>query len=146
MTIWWKVQKRIRTLFYPLRKRASGLSFPLICKLRGVKDPDLQGALAQSRKGDPLQIVHTPTERLIYSVTVYSISLNRVLGYLDKETAKKLVRLFGKNFCRDGRVERVLGGKEFGGKEGNFLGCTVRVFETMKMMQHVDDFSYLHGE
>ena len=93
----------IRTFFknwsYRRRLKKSGLYFPLHCKVHGVKHPERQGGIAQSQKDDPLQLVHVALPDYPYNVYVYSISLNRVLGYLDETLSKKFVYLFGKGFC-----------------------------------------------
>ena len=100
----WTTYKRGR------RQKKSGLSFPIRDKLHGVKYGDYQGALAQSRKGDKLQLVHVPLPEYPYNVYAYSISLNRILGYLDKELAEKLVYVFGNGFCLDGELDEIIGG------------------------------------
>lgn len=86
----------MRTFFRKIavrfRCRRLGLEFPLFCKVHGVKAPDFQGALAQSRAGDGLQLVHVPLETRPENVYVYSIELNRILGRLESGLSEKLVR------------------------------------------------------
>jgi len=129
-----------KNIFYMRRLKKSGLQFPLYCKIHGVKDSDRQGALAQSRKGDRLQFVHIPKERFPYNIYVYSIPLNRVLGYLDEKLSAKLVYVFKKNFCRDAVITEVTGGKPH-----PYLGCNICLFETLDMMKDCEDFSHLRG-
>ena len=136
----------IRTFFkkllYSHRLRKSGLSFPLYCKIHGVKNAEKQGGLAQTRAGDNLQVVHVPIENYPFNAYVYSIPLNRTLGYLDEGLSKRLVYLFGKGFCRDAVVENITGGAEKGMK---YFGCNIRILQTMTMMQDCEDFSALRG-
>ena len=137
MNIWQSIQK----IFYNRRKRKCNLTFPLFCKVHGVKFADRQGSLAQSRAGDELQIVHTPTANAPFTVHVYSIPLNRVIGYLDERLAEKLVYLFGKDFCRDGKIEQITGGAP----TYKYYGCNLQILETKTMMNGYDDFSHLYG-
>ena len=141
MRIFPTLQQKTKRLLYHLKKRRLKLYFPLFCKVKGVKNPDYQGAVAQSQNGDKLQLVHLPSETYPFDVFVYSVNLNRVLGYLEEDLAKKLVKLFGENFCRDGVIYRVVGGGNY-----KYFGCQILIFETMDMMQNVQDFSSLHGE
>ncbi len=124
----------IRAFFKKIAERARcrrlGLEFPLFCKVHGVRKGDAQGALAQSRAGDELQIVHVPVENYPYNVYVYNIELNRVLGYLDNGLAETLVRAFGRGFCRDARIEEITGGPP----EYKYFGCNLRILDTMAMM------------
>ena len=124
-----------------LQKRLLGVSFPKRTTLRGVCFADRQGALAQSRSGDLLQVVHTPLEKLPYNVYVYHISLNRILGYIEKPLVKKLIKLFGKNFCRDGKIVNRTGGPPY-----PHYGCVIDVYESMDYLKSQEDFSHLHGE
>ena len=128
-----------KNLFYQRRLRKSGLHFPLIREVRGERFADFQGALFQSAEKDALQIVHTPNQLYPHSVYVYSITLNRLIGYLDKDTSTALIGLFGKNFCRDGRIYRITGGKE-----KNYR-CRIYIHESCQLMAHVQDFSHLHS-
>ena len=111
-----------------------GLAFPLFCKVHAVKSPDHQGALAQSRVGDHLLIVHTPTEERASCVSVYSVSLNRVLGYIDEELSEKLVSAFGDNFCRDGEVEQITGGAPY-----KYFGCNLRLMDTQDFLEEMQE-------
>ena len=127
--------------FYRLKRWWLGLSFPLYCKAHGVKSPDYQGAIAQSRQDDELQIVHKPVKGFPYNVYVYSKPLNRLLGYLDEYLSKKLVKLFGKGFCRDARIENITGGGAYA-----YRGCNIRILESMTYMSDCEDFSALRDE
>lgn len=119
-----------RKLILRFRYRKYGLSFPLYCKAHGVKTPDHQGALAQSRAGDELQLVHVPADGYPFNIYVYNIGLNRILGYLDARLAEKLVRTFGAGFCLDGEITSVTGGPP----EYKYFGCNLRIFDTKTMM------------
>ena len=127
----WK--NRIRRFFYERKRKALGLFFPLFCKVHGVKNADFQGALAQTRAGDRLQYVHVPVEKYPHNVYVYSVTLNRVLGYLDKDLSKRLIKLFKKGFCRDAVAENRTGGGEY-----KYFGCNIRLLETADMMEGCD--------
>ena len=135
------IQKNIRKLLYSHKKRKLGLRFPLLCKVHGVKTADRQGALRQCQALDALQLVHVPFADYPHNVYVYSIPLNRVLGYLEKDVAEKLVALFGENFCRDGEITEIVGGGTM-----KYVGCRLRVLESMEKMQNVTDFTHLYGE
>ena len=130
--VWQKIH------FFIQRKRLK-LRFPLYCKIHGVSAPEYQGAICQSREGDELQIVHTPTEKYPYNAYVYSVTLNRLMGYLDGRLAEKLARLFGNGFCIDGEICNITGGEY-----GEYYGCNIRIFHTTRMMSNVDDFSHLY--
>lgn len=134
------IRTYFKNLFYKRRLKKSGLRFPIVCKLRGVSARELQGALIQSEPLDELQIVHCPSENFPFGVAVYSIPLNRLLGYIDEELSEKLVYAFGEGFCRDGEIA-----KRTGGTDGGYYGCTIRIFESMEMMEEYEDFSHLHG-
>ena len=123
------------------RLKKSGLTIPIVCKLNGVTSSDRQGALAQSAQGDALQIVHTPLKKYPHNAYVYSISLNRVLGYLDKDLSQKLQYVFGEGFCLDGEIRKMLGGAP----EYKYFGCSIYIYDTKELMRDVDDFSHLHG-
>lgn len=140
MRIFTYLQNRISSFFYRRKCKHLGLFFPVLCKVHGVKNGDSQGAIAQSKSGDKLQLVHIPKEKYPFNVYVYSIPLNRVLGYLENGLSKKLVKLFKKGFCIDGVIENITG------KNQAVRGCNLRVFDTRVMMLDVEDFSHLHGE
>jgi hypothetical protein len=106
------------------------LRLPAYSKIRGVTFSDRQGALAQSRKGDRLQLVHVPDNGFPYNVYVYSIELHRLLGYIDQPLAEKLVLVFGEGFCRDGEIVEVTGGPP----QFPYFGCNIVIFKTMDMM------------
>ena len=130
-----------KQLFYKQRLKKSGLSFPIPCKIHGVKSPDRQGALVQSRKGDRLQLVHHAEKDYPFNVYVYNIELNRILGYLDAVLAEKLVYVCGKGFCLDGSIEKVTGGAP----HYQYSGCNITIFQTSAMMNDCEDFSHLHS-
>ena len=133
--------KRKQRKAYEKSKRLLGISFPLYCKAHGVKSADYQGAIAQSHANDKLQITHSPVEGYPHNVYVYSIELNRVLGYLQERLAKKLVELFGNGFCRDALISEITGGGEY-----KYRGCNLVIFETMSFMQDTQtDIPYLHS-
>ena len=132
----------LKNLFYKRRLKKCGLRFPVLCKIRGVKVGDRQGALAQSGGGDELQLVHSPVEGYPFNVYVYSITLNRVLGYLDANLSEKLVYLFGNGFCRDGEIESITGGPP----TYPCYGCNIRILESMTMINGYDELSHLRGE
>ena len=131
-------KKTKRGVIYALKKWWLGLSFPLFCKVHGAKKH--QGNIVQSEQGDELQIVHRAERDFPYTVYVYSKPLNAVLGYLDEYLSKKLVKLFGKDFCRDAVVENITGGGAY-----KYYGCNIRILESMKFMEDCEDFSVLHG-
>lgn len=140
MCIFTYLQKSISTFLYRRKCKRLNLAFPLFCKVHGVKNADRQGAITQSQSGDRLQLVHVPKENYPHNVFVYSIPLNRVLGYLDKRLSEKLVKLFKKGFCIDGVIENITG------ETHAVRGCNLRVFDTCTMMSEVQDFSHLRGE
>lgn len=126
---------------YAKRKTKSGLSFPISCKVFGVKMGNRQSLLLQSRAGDSLQIVHPKNKMYSRHVFVYSVPLNCLLGCVDDELADKLIRLFGKGFCRDGEIKKITGGAPY-----KYYGCVIRIFESKELMQDCENFSALHGE
>lgn len=135
------ISTRIQNFFFKRRLKKSGLVFPLRRKLHGVKNADRQGALLQSKPGDELQFVHVPLKPYPYNTYAYSVPLNRVLGYLDEETAKRLLFVFGEGFCLDGEIKNLIGGEPY-----KYVDAIVRVYDGKTMMSDVDDFSPLHGE
>lgn len=139
MRIFPRLQNRISKFLYHRKCKRLGISFPLLCKAHGVKNADSQGAIVQSKAGDKLQLVHVSKVNYPNNVYVYSIPLNRVLGYLDERLSQKLVKLFKKGFCIDGTIENVTG------ENYAVRGCNLRIFDTRVMMSDVHDFSHLHG-
>lgn len=137
MSIW----ARIKRFFHRL-KNGGKLCFPIYCKLRGVKKPNRQGALAQSNAEDGLQIVHVPLEDYPHNVYAYSIPLNRVLGYLEEDLAKELITELGAGFCVDGRIRTLLGGPP----KYKYYGCAIRIYNTKNLMSGIEEFTHLHGE
>ena len=121
--------------------KKSGLVFPLQRTLRGTKSLDRQGALLQTQPNDELQFVHVPLKAYPYNTYAYSVYLNRVLGYLDQDTAKKLVYVFGEGFCLDGEI-KTLTNKE----TDPFISAVVRIYDGKTMMSDIDDFKPLRGE
>ena len=134
------LKNKIKRFFYLRKCEKLGIYFPILCKAHGVTFSDRQGALAQSHAGDKLQLVHVAKENHPFNVYVYSIPLNRILGYLEKGLSKKLVKLFKKGFCLDGAIEKITG------ETHSVFGCNLRIFDTQTMMSNVHDFSHLHGE
>ena len=130
-----------KTKLFARRLKKSGLEFPILSKVNGVGSGDRQGALAQSAQGDGLQIVHTPLKKYPHNTYVYSISLNRVLGYLDKELSQKLQYVFGDGFCLDGELCERLGGPP----QYDYFGCNICIFDTKTLMKDVDDFAHLRS-
>ena len=124
------------------KQKRLNVSFPLYCKIHGVKTTDRQGALAQTRSGDKLQVVHIPLPDYPYNVYVYSVDLNRVLGYLHPELSKKLVQAFGENFCRNAIVENTTGGVT---TKPN-IGCNICIFDKMTYINETFDVNVLRGE
>ena len=113
-----------------------GLTFPLFCKVHAVKSTDHQGAIAQSRVGDHLLIVHTPTEDRPFCTCVYNVSLNRVLGFIEEELSEKLVKAFGNAFCRDGEVEQITGGAPY-----KYFGCNLRLMDTQYFLEEMNELT-----
>ncbi len=130
----------LKNWLYRKRLNKSGLQFPLYCKAHGVKHEDRQGAIAQSRAGDQLQLVHVPLPDYPHNVYVYNIAVNRVIGYLDEALAIKLVYLFGKGFCRDGMIEAVTGGEPY-----KYFGCNLKIFNSAEFFKEEKDFAFLRG-
>ena len=116
--------------------KTTELTFPIFCKLHAVKSPDHQGGIAQSRVGDKLLIVHTPTDERPFRVSVYNITLNRVLGFIEDTLAEKLCQAFGQNFCRDGEIEQITGGPPY-----QYYGCNIRVMDTQDFIEDMKSFS-----
>lgn len=115
------------------RQKKSGVSFPVRAKIHGVKNCVHQGALAQSENGDRLQLVQVPLEEYPYNVYVYSITLNRILGYLDKPLAEKLIYIFGKGFCLDGTINEIIGGPPL-----KYRGAIIDIFDDNVFMNDAD--------
>lgn len=133
----------LRKIFIPFRLWRRGISLPLLTTVYGVSNPNSQGALAQSRVDDQLQIVHTPTERHKHNVYVYSIELNRILGYIEKELAKGLVAVFGNGFCLDAVIEEIVGGTN----ETDPFGAQIIVLQsTSFMLPYLNDLPHYHEE
>lgn len=127
-----------KNLTFSQRLKKSGLLFPLKTRLRGVKTKEAQGGLAQSADFDELQLVHTPLPDYPHNVYAYSISLNRVLGYLDEELSLKLISVFGDNFCLDGEIYKITGGAPL-----KYFGCEIYIFDTTEFLKDEEDFSHL---
>ena len=113
-------------------KLQTEMIFPVFCKVHAVKSPDHQGAIVQSRVGDKLQIVHTPTTERPFCVSIYSLTLNRVLGFVEDKLAKKLTDVFGQNFCRDGEVEQITGGPPY-----KYYGCNIRIMNAQDFIEEL---------
>ena len=125
---------------YAKRKKKSGISFPISCKVFGVKMGNRQSLLAQSRAGDKLQIVNPKDPAYAHRVFVYSVPLNCILGCVEQELADKLIQLFGKGFCRDGDITKITGGAPY-----KYYGCVIRILESREFMKGWKNFSSLHG-
>ena len=136
MRIFTRIKSNILVAKRKRRMKRQFDKFPLLCLVRGNK---AQSLLAQSRTGDELQIVHTPTAEYPKTVFVYSIPLNGILGYLEFSVCEKLLFALGANFCVDGKIEELR-------EENGAFYFTVRVFPTSKKMANLDDFSHLYGE
>lgn len=141
MKIWENVKKLCRSWLRERRIKRYRFVFPIYCRVHGVKTPEYQGAIAQSRADDKLQLVHVPQAGYPFNVFVYSVPLNRILGYLDGGFAKRLVKTFGRGMCLDGVIENVTGGAP----QYKYRGCNIRVYDTLSMMREVEDFSHLYG-
>ena len=137
MSIWGRIKR-----FFHRFVRGEKLQFPVYCKLRGVKQHNRQGALAQTCAEDGLQLVHVPLQNYPHNVYAYSIPLNRVLGYLEEDLAKDLIAELGKGFCVDGQVRTLLGGPP----KYKYYGCAIRIYKTKTLMQNTEEFAHLHGE
>ena len=137
-----RLKNSITRYFYNRRKKNLSLFFPLPCIVCGVTHEDRQGALAQSKAGDKLQIVHNTQAKEKYKVYVYSVTLNRILGYLRLDVSKKLVKLFKKGFCKDGVLTARLDKSE----KHPYYGCKIAVLESMDMMRDHEDFSHLYDK
>ncbi|MFQ7078910.1 MAG: hypothetical protein ACLRL0_07990 [Christensenellaceae bacterium] len=124
-----KLKRFFKRLLIRWRKKKYDLRVPVCCKAHGVSFADRQGALAQSRSGDELQLVQVPVENYPHNVYIYSIELNRILGYLEKNLSDRLTSVFGKGFCLDGQISEITGGPPY-----PYFGCNIRIFETMEMM------------
>ena len=127
---------KARETLYNERLNELGLSFPLFCKVHAVKSADHQGAIAQSRVGDKLLIVHTPTNERPDCMSVYNISLNRVLGFLDEGLSARLVTAFGQEFVRDGEVEQITGGAPY-----KYFGCNLRLMDTQDFIEELQEIT-----
>ncbi len=138
-----------KQLFYKQRLKKSRLVFPIRCKAHGVSSLERQGALAQSRKKDRLQLVHCATDGYPFNVYIYNIELNRIIGYLEEVLAEKLVYVFGKGFCLDGSIIKLTGGKHTSSHNKDvsthYIGCNLEIYDTASMMESCEDFSHLHS-
>ncbi len=117
------------------------VDFPLLQPLWGAMGADRQGALAQSRMDDRLQIVHVPSKQQPYLTYVYNIEINRVLGYVERNFAKKLCFIFGKNFCIDGSMEQV-----YKRETGEFVAQFAVYDHTSYMLPYLETLPFLHGQ
>lgn len=130
MSIRTSIKNFLKTWIRRSKCKKYGLDFPVCCKAHGVKKQERQGALAQSRNEDELQLVHVALDDFPFNVYIYSIELNRILGYLEGTLAKKLVLVFGQGFCLDGKISEITGGPP----KYKYFGCNIRIFDTMSMM------------
>lgn len=129
----------MKNLAFHRRVRTCDLHFPVYCKIHGVKRTDRQGALAQCRAKDRLQIVHATVHGNDEVAYVYSVELNRILGYISDDLTKKLIYVFGKNFCLDATIENITGGPP----NYQYFGCNIRILSTASMMNDIENFSHL---
>ena len=128
--------KKISVFF---RKLFKGFSLPYDTTVFGISNPDSQGALAQSKSGDALQIVHVPTEKHSYNAYVYNIELNRILGYIESELAQNLLYVFGKGYCLDGKIL-----ERYGDGQDAPFGAYIRIYHSTEVMKpYLDDIVYL---
>lgn len=133
----------LRKILIPFRLWRRGISLPLTTTVYGVSNLSSQGALAQSRVDDHLQIVHTPTDKHAHNVYVYSINLNRLLGYIDRDLAKGLVAVFGNGFCLDAKIDEIVGSDA----ETDPFGVQILILPTTTfMLPYLDDLPYYHEE
>lgn len=130
----------LRKILVPFRLWRRGLSLPMLTTICGVNSADFQGAIAQSRKEDTLQLVHTPTDKYPHNVYVYNIELNRIIGYLERDLAKALVSVFGNGFCLDGTVEEI-----FGNEENPPFVAQIAIYQSMTLMRpHLQNLPYCY--
>lgn len=86
--------------------------------------------MAQSRAEDELQSVNVPSDKNPFNIYLSSITLNRILGHLEKSLSEKLVRAFGKGFCIDGKVSGITGGPP----KYKYFGCNIVIYSMSKMI------------
>lgn len=130
-----------RKLYMKVRLFFLGLEFPLEDRLFDCRHADFQGALAQSRKSDELQIVHADLGDNNFAAYVYSIPLNRIIGKLGRQLTQDLLRVFKKGFCLDGEISMI--GKD----EDGFFRCEIRIFDRASfMLPYLSDLPYLTSE
>ena len=133
------MQSPLFKLVSRLRAKRLKMRFPIMSEVFGVDYAEHAGALAQSAVGDPLQLVHTPTKNHPHNVFVYSIELNRILGYLPKTLAKELKYVFGKGFCLDGEICEIV-------FEDGLWHSRVLVYDKAELMkERFSALPYLHG-
>lgn len=127
----------LKKLYLKIRCFFLGISFPLEDRLFCCSDADRQGALAQSRAGDCLQIVHIRVNDK-FAAIVYNIPLNRIIGCTGKQLTQDLLRIFKNGFCLDGEIAGI-------SKDGNGkLQCAIRIFNSAAMMSpYLEDLPYL---
>ncbi|MDD6995807.1 MAG: hypothetical protein SPH68_03275 [Candidatus Borkfalkiaceae bacterium] len=128
---------KLKKLYLKIRCFFLGVAFPLEDRLFCCSGADRQGALAQSREGDCLQIVHVKV-REKYAAIAYSIPLNRIIGCAGKQLTQDLLRLFKSGFCLDGEIAAIR--QDENGK----LRCEIRIFDSAAMMSpYLEDLPYL---
>lgn len=127
-------------LYMRVRQRLLGITFPVEDDLFRCFTCDSQGALAQSRPGDELQLVHIKNGNN-FAAYAYSIRLNRLIGELGRQLTQDLLKIFGKGFCLDGEIAAI--SKD----ENEKFRCSVRVFNTSSMMApYLEELPYLFSE
>lgn len=127
-----------KKLYMKVRLFLSGLEFPVQDTLFSCKIADFQGALAQSREGDCLQIVHVSLDRKTFAAYVYNISINRIIGKIGKQLTQDLLRIFKTGFCLDGELVEI-------SKDSDGYFCAeVKIFsKTTYMRPYLEDLTFL---
>ena len=128
---------KLKNLYLKIRCYFLGITFPLEDKLFCCLSADRQGALAQSRVGDCLQIVHVKQNDR-FTAAVYSIPLNRIVGCAGKQLTQDLLRVFKSGFCLDGEIADIQTDKN------GIARCVIRVFDSAAMMSpYLEDIPFL---
>lgn len=82
-----KLKRFFKRLLIRWRKKKYDLRFPVCCKAHGVSFADRQGALAQSRSGDELQLVQVPLET-IRRTFISIVSSSTVFSAISKKISR----------------------------------------------------------
>ena len=118
---------KLKNCIFSLKKRLFGFPHPT----RAVRVKYRQGAIIQSKSGDLLQLVQV--ENTCY---IYSIELNEILGELEPVLCKKLIKIFGKGFCLDGKILGIAGGPPYA-----YYGLVLEIYDTKTYLAEIEDFS-----